>query len=150
MWVTNFDIVEANEFRWAITADAGSVWTTELANSAVTTAKIADSNVTAVKLATDAVETAKIKDNAVTNAKMADDAIKQAELDYQVASVTVTTGQTTGTATVVAWGQILGIYPTWNQDQFVDNVAIASTTLTVTLAAAATADNTFNVVILKA
>lgn len=129
MWTTNFDKVKANEFEWDIKASAGSIW--------------------AIELATDAVETAKIKDNAVTNAKMADDSIKKAELDYEVASVTVATGQTAWTATVVAGGQILGIYPTWNQDQLVDNVAIASTTLTVTLAAAATADNTFNVVILK-
>lgn len=53
--------------------------------------------------------------------------------------------------TAIIWGTILGIVPTWNQDQFVDNIAInGSWVLTVTLAAAATADNTFRVSILKA
>lgn len=50
MGVTNFDIVTANEFRGAMTADTGSVGTDELANLAVTTAKIAANNVTAAKI----------------------------------------------------------------------------------------------------
>lgn len=75
--------------------------------------------------------------------------IKQAELSYSVISVTVLATATTGTGAVVANAIILGIYPTGNQDQFVDNVAISGTTLTVTLAAAATADNTFNVAVLN-
>lgn len=50
MGVTNFDIVQANEFRGAMTADAQSIGTAELADSAVTTAKIADGAVTAAKL----------------------------------------------------------------------------------------------------
>jgi hypothetical protein len=37
------------------------------------------------------------------------------------------------------------MYPKTNQDQLIDSVVIASTTLTVTLAAAATADNVFTV-----
>lgn len=63
-------------------------------------------------------------------------------------TVTVAASATSGTATVVAGSVILGIYPAGNQDQFVDNVAISTTTLTVTLAAAATADNTYKVVVL--
>lgn len=63
--------------------------------------------------------------------------------------VTVTAGQTTGTATVVSGSKILGFYPAGNQDQHVDNIAISSTTLTVTLAAAATANNTFKVNVLE-
>jgi hypothetical protein len=76
--------------------------------------------------------------------------VKQTQLDYAVIAVTVLAAATTGTGTVVANAIVLGIYPTGNQDQFVDNVAIAGTTLTVTLAAAATANNTFNVVVLNA
>ena len=67
----------------------------------------------------------------------------------EVASVTVLAAATTGTATVTAGNTVVGYYPAGNQDQFVDNVAISGTTLTVTLAAAATANNLFKVVMLK-
>ncbi|MFF6951820.1 hypothetical protein ACFZAD_24575 [Streptomyces iakyrus] len=63
--------------------------------------------------------------------------------------VTVTAGNPSGTATVTAGSTVIGIYPAGNQDQFVDNVAIASTTLTVTLAANATANNVFKVAVLE-
>ena len=56
---------------------------------------------------------------------------------------------TSGTATVVAGSVVLGVYPAGNQDQFVDNVAISGTTLTVTLAAAATATNTYKVTLIE-
>lgn len=64
-------------------------------------------------------------------------------------TVTITAGSPSGTATVVANSIILGAYPAGNQDQFIDNVAIATTTLTVTLAANATADNVIKVVVLE-
>ncbi|ODR16749.1 hypothetical protein [Mycolicibacterium porcinum] len=64
-------------------------------------------------------------------------------------TVTVNASSTSGTATVTAGSVVLGIYPAGNQDQFVDNVAIATTTLTVTLAAAATANNVFKVTVLE-
>jgi len=67
----------------------------------------------------------------------------------EVASVTVLAAATTGTATVTAGNTVVGYYPAGNQDQFVDNVAISGTTLTVTLGAAATANNLFKVVMLK-
>lgn len=63
--------------------------------------------------------------------------------------VTVTAGQASGTATVTAGATVLGIYPAGNQDQFVDNVAISGMTLTVTLAANATANNVFKVTVLE-
>lgn len=66
----------------------------------------------------------------------------------QLKDVTVTAGQSTGTVTVTTGSTVLGIYPAGNQDQFVDNVAIASTTCTVTLAANATANNVFKVLVL--
>jgi hypothetical protein len=74
--------------------------------------------------------------------------IRARNLELTNASVTVTTGGTTGTATVPRGGTILGYYPTSNQDQLVDSIAISGTTLTITLAAAATADNVFKVVVL--
>lgn len=64
-------------------------------------------------------------------------------------TVTVAVGQTTGTAAVVSGSKVLGFYPAGNQDQFVDNVVIATTVCTVTLAAAATAINTYSVVVLE-
>ena len=91
-----------------------------------------------------------LADNAVNNAAMADDAIKQAELDYEQVSVTVSAGASSGTATVTSGSIIFGWRATGNQDQFVDNMAVSGTTLTVTLAANATADNTFQVTLLKA
>ncbi|NIL77117.1 hypothetical protein [Rhodococcus sp. B10] len=64
-------------------------------------------------------------------------------------TVTVASSATSGTATVVAGSVVLGVYPAGNQDQFVDNVAISGTTLTVTLAAAATATNTYKVTLIE-
>ncbi len=54
-----------------IHAAAGSIGTTELADDAVTTAKIAAGAVTVTELASNAVETAKIKDANVTLSKLA-------------------------------------------------------------------------------
>ena len=87
--------------------------------------------------------------NAVNNTAMADDAIKQAELDYEQVSVTVSAGGSTGTATVTSGSIVIGWRATGNQDQFIDNIALSGTTLTITLAANATADNTFQVTLLK-
>ena len=87
--------------------------------------------------------------NSVNNTAMADDAIKQAELDTETVSVTVSAGNSSGTATVTSGSIVLGWRPTGNNDQFVDNIAVSGTTLTVTLATNATADNTFSVVLLK-
>ena len=87
--------------------------------------------------------------NSVNNAAMADDAIKQAELDYEQVSVTVLAGASTGTATVTASSIVIGWRATGNQDQFIDNISISGTTLTITLSANATADNTFQVTLLK-
>ena len=101
-------------------------------------------------VAPSSIPTATIDNSSITNAKMADDAIKQAELDYETANVTVSAGSATGTATVTSGSIVLGWRPTGNNDQFVDNIAVSGTTLTVTLTANATADNTFQVTLLKA
>ena len=77
-------------------------------------------------------------------------AVSQSQLNYETADVTVSSGDTTGTATVTTGSIILGYYPTSNQDQFVDSISISGTTLTITLGAAATANNVFKVVLLKA
>ncbi|NOZ68008.1 MAG: DUF2190 family protein [Deferribacteres bacterium] len=68
-------------------------------------------------------------------------------------SVTVAAGTTAGSSaadTALVGAEVIGIYPTGNQDQLVDNVAVnADGSITVTLAAAATADNTFSVACLS-
>ena len=92
---------------------------------------------------------ATIANNTITNAMMTDDAIKQAELDTEIVAVTVSAGNSSGTATVTSGSIILGWRPTGNNDQFVDNISVSGTTLTITLAANATADNTFSVILLK-
>ena len=93
---------------------------------------------------------ATIANNTITNAMMKDDTIKQAELDTEIATVTVSAGNPSGTATVTSGSIVIGWRPTGNNDQFVDNISISGTTLTITLAANATADNTFSVILLKA
>lgn len=75
--------------------------------------------------------------------------IKARNMELSTVAVTVAADASSGTATVPAGATILGIYPTDNQDQFIDSVAISGTTLTVTLVAAATADNVFAVSLLK-
>ena len=72
------------------------------------------------------------------------------ETQTEAIAVTVAAAATSGTGTCTSGSIILGYYPTGNQDQFVDSIAISGTTVTVTLGAAATADNTFAVVCLKA
>lgn len=57
-----------------------SVTTAKLANSAVNTSKLADASVTDVKLATDSVTTVKVVDANITTAKVADNAITSVKL----------------------------------------------------------------------
>lgn len=121
-----------------------------IADDAVGSDQIADDSVDTQHLADDAVEQAQMADNSVGNPQLTDDSVKKAELDYEVVPVIVSAGNPSGTGTATAGGQIIGYHPTANQDQFVDNITLITTTVTVTLAANATADNTFNVVLLKA
>ncbi len=107
-------------------------------------------NAGAVTIGAKKVTTAKIDDAAVTATQLGAAAVTAPKLSYEVVEVTVASGATTGTGTVTAGSIILGYYPISNQDQFVDSIAVSETTLTITLAAAATADNKFKVVLLKA
>ena len=91
-----------------------------------------------------------IGSNKIVTEKINNGAVTSSKLSYEVVEVTVASGATTGTGTVTAGSIILGCYPTSNQDQFIDSVAVSETTVTITLAAAATADNKFKVVLLKA
>lgn len=100
-------------------------------------------------IADDSITPAKLQSNSVTKVKVADDAIAQPELDYEQVSVTVSAGASTGTATVTASAVVIGWRATGNQDTFIDNISISGTTLTVTLAGNAVADNTFQITLLK-
>lgn len=91
-----------------------------------------------------------IGSNKIVTEKINNGAVTAPKLSYEVVEVTVAANQATGTETVTAGSIILGYYPISNQDQFVDSIAVSETTLTITLAEAATADNKFKVVLLKA
>lgn len=69
-------------------------------------------------------------------------------------SVTVADGSTSGASAADAdlvGGTVIGIVPSSNNDQFVDDSAVGTNgAITITLAAAATADNVFDVTVLKA
>lgn len=84
---------------------------------------------------------------------IANAAVTKSKIGYTAVAVTVALGAATGSSAADAalvGGEILGIYPTGNQDQLVDNVVLnGDGSVTVTLAANATADNTFKVVTLK-
>jgi hypothetical protein len=56
------------------------IQTANIADSAVTTVKIADSNITLAKMADNSVGTAELVDDSVTNAKMANNSVNTAEL----------------------------------------------------------------------
>ncbi|NER18611.1 beta strand repeat-containing protein [Spongiivirga citrea] len=75
---------------------AGAVGTTELADDAVTTAKILDGNVTTAKIADDAITTAKILDANVTTAKLADDSVTATKINADVAGSGLTQNVGTG------------------------------------------------------
>jgi len=95
----------------------------------------------------------KIAKGGVDSPSVKDGDLTKVDLGYKVVAVTVAAAATSGSSaadTELVGGEIVGFYPTGNQDQFVDNVALgADGSVTITLAAAATADNTFNVVVLK-
>ena len=139
----------------AVTADKiadGTVVAAEIGPKAVITAKINDLAVTAAQLGAKAVETAKINDLAVTAAQLGALAVTKAKLFMKTVAVTVAMGAGSGSSAADAdlvGGALVGIYPTANQDQFVQSVILnADGSITVTLVANATATNVFAVTVL--
>ena len=120
-----------------------------LQSNVISQVKMKDNSVGVAELITDAVETLKIKNLNVTEGKLSANAVSQAKLKYETADITVSAGNPTGTATITSGSIVIGFYPTGNNDQFVDNISISGTTLTITLAANATVNNTFKVILLK-
>lgn len=89
-----------------------------------------------------------LSDNTVDTNDITAAAVTLPKLSYELKTVQIT-GATSGTATVVAGGQILGWYVTAiTSTATVKTVAISSTTLTVTLSASDTA--TVMVMVMKA
>ena len=96
------------------------------------------------------VKTGDIANLGVTAAKIAAGAVTKAKIGYKSVAITVAADATSGSSAAdseLVGGEIMGYYSTGNQDQLVDNVVLgANGAITITLAAAATADNTFKVV----
>lgn len=86
-----------------------AVTAAKLATDAVETAKIKNLNVTAAKLASDAVETAKIKDLNVTTGKLAADAVETAKIK----DLNVTTGKLAAGAVTVAKSAAAALVRVW-------------------------------------
>ena len=93
--------------------------------------------------------TATVGANSVSKSSMVDDAVGKDELDYEEVTVTVTAGSASGTGTATSGSVIIGWRPNGNLDQFPDSISISGTTVTVTLAANATANNNFVVILIK-
>lgn len=78
----------------------------------------------------------------------------EVEDKLKLVAVNVSTGNSNGSSnadSTLVGATPIGIVPTGNQDQLVDNVSVGSDgKVTVTLAANATAQNTFNVLVQKA
>jgi len=94
-----------------------------------------------------------IVDGSIPQAKIDETGITKAKLGYKVVSITVAAGASSGSSAAdseLVGGEVLGYYPAGNQDQYVDNITLnPDGSVTITLAAAATADNIFKVVVLK-
>lgn len=98
------------------------------------------------------IGTAGLANGAVTREKVAGRAIFASQLKMSVIQLAVAPGTTSGSTGPVSWyvgGEILGFYPATNQDQFVDSLGLNPNTgnITITLAAPATAENRFNIVV---
>lgn len=86
----------------------GAVTTTKVADSAITTAKVVDNAITTAKVGNNAVTTAKVADNTVTTAKVVDYAITTAKVaDYAITTAKVADGSVT--AAKLAAGAAAGL-----------------------------------------
>ena len=94
-----------------------------------------------------------VEKDAITGDHIQNGAITKSKIGYKVVTVTVAAGATSGSSAAdseLVGGEIIGFYPAGNQDQHVDNVVLNDDgSVTVTLAAAASDDNVFKVVVLK-
>ena len=91
------------EFSWTEGVGAGTIGTTQLADDAVTAAKIGSGAVGSLQLASDAVNGTKVVDASITSFDLADGAVTAPKLGVEVVSVFVQEARTedlyVGTAT---------------------------------------------------
>lgn len=96
---------------------------------------------------------ATIRTNQIRTRHLFDGSVTAGKIAFKTVAVSVTNGTAAATTAVdatIAGGVLVGCTPTGNQDQFIDNVVLnANGSITVTLAANATATNTFNCVAVK-
>ena len=92
---------------------------------------------------------ATIAAGSITSTMLGSNSVIQSKWASETVAVTVSAGASSGTGTCTSGSIIIGWRPTGNIDQFVDSIAVSGTTVTVTLGANATADNTFSVILLK-
>lgn len=78
----------------------------------------------------------------IKDRNIADGTISGAKLNTSAITVTVAAGDAVGTETITDGATILGFTPAL-QDQMLTSIAASGTTLTVTLSANATTDNSF-------
>ena len=122
--------------------------------NAVLSGHVADGEIQTPDLADAGVTMPKLADGSVSTLKIAGAGVRVANVGYQTVDITVTAGSASGSSpadAALVGAEILGYYSTGNQDQLVDDITLAADgSITITLAAAATADNTFRVVCLRA
>lgn len=93
--------------------------------------------------------------NQIRTRHLFDGTVTAGKIGYVAITVNVNAAATSGTNTaepLAIGGVLVGCHPSGNQDQFMDNVTLNSGTgvITVTLAAAATAQNNFRCIVWKA
>jgi hypothetical protein len=101
--------------------DALAVTTAKLGDAAVTTAKLDDGAVTNLKLAADAIDTTKLLDGAVLSSKLADRAVTGPKLDLAALSAAGThTGDVVLDGNLVVTGQVIKSGGTFRIDHPLD------------------------------
>lgn len=108
---------------------------------------VATVSVPGSRLQNSAAGNTQIADGAVTTSKLAATAVTAGKISYEVVTVTIGAGTTSGTATATSAGVVSGHRPI-AVDQIIKAVSISGTTVTVTLLANATAQNQIEVFII--
>ncbi len=100
------------------------------------------------------LQAGQLRSNQVRTRHVFDGAVTSGKLAIKAVAITVTAAGTAGSSAAdatLAGGFLVGCHPTGNQDQHIDNVVLnADGSITVTLAVAATANNTFSCKAIKA
>ncbi len=129
-----------------------AVATTDLAADSVTTAKILNATIATADIATAAITTGLILNATVGTIDLAARAVTAAKAATTVETITITNGNSSGTATVTSGALIIGFYPWANVTGFgdiVNKISISSTTMTLTVNGTTSSDTLYKVVTLE-